>query len=229
MTYAKILILSAFLIVLGASPAFSQFDDQGNPPNWCRNGHFPTYSKNFQIGYVVKNRSYFYDDKEGCPEGDSCRKKAYVIRSDEVVIGKQFDNFVCAFFQSKTGVQTVGWLKASDVSMVEIHTPDFDQWVGEWKNGDNEIRISTTHKNGELKIEGNAVWVGNIETGNVHIGELNNRSKPNDNYMKISGVDEYDCQVEFQLVADYLIAKDNLKCGGINVSFSGVYTKTKAE
>ncbi len=38
--------------------------------------------------------------------------------------------------------------------------------------------------------------------------------------------DELDCKVAFVLLDKYLVATDNNQCGGVNVSFSGVYSRS---
>ena len=63
---------------------------------------------------------------------------------------------------------------------------------------------------------------------NVHVGEIDGRYAPENGMIKYSdGDDEYDCKMTMRLVGRYLVVADNLKCGGVNVTFSGVYTKRK--
>jgi hypothetical protein len=99
-------------------------------------------------------------------------------------------------------------------------------WLGKWRYYDNSIEISKSGA-GELAVKGNAFWQGLGD--NIHIGELDHKAKPTGNILKLgeNETSEYDCKVTMRLLGKYLIASDNNNCGGANVTFSGVYRKTK--
>jgi hypothetical protein len=52
---------------------------------------------------------------------------------------------------------------------------------------------------------------------------------PDGNVLKIgeNDTDEFACKVTMRLIDEFLVVIDNLKCGGANVSFSGVYRRTR--
>jgi len=141
-----------------------------------------------------------------------------------VIIAKTYGEFSCAWFQPKKGNETVGWIKTIDLAETEPveQRPKIDAWAGNWKFGSNDLKIRTAGVN-ELLVSGNAFWQGFGD--NIHIGEVGERGTPSGNRLKLGGADEYDCRVQIQMVAPFLIVSDNRQCGGANVTFNGVYTK----
>lgn len=79
----------------------------------------------------------------------------------------------------------------------------------------------------QFHVTGSAVWVGNAETGNVNIGELDGLVELNNNQLNYhSGDDEYACKLIITFVKNTLIVSDdNGYCGGHNVTFNGEYHK----
>ena len=216
-------ILCVFVFAVSA---FGQLD--GNPANWCREGFFTRDSTEFRIATVKssrKSKAYFYgDDNDNCPRSPACRRKAFVVGGDEVLVNRAYNGFSCAWYTSKSGKPTVGWLIASELSFQDrLPGNSTKAWLGEWKYEDNSIEFTENKLPGNLNVTGNATWVG-ANPGNVHVGELDGRYEPKDGVINYSdGDDEYDCKVTMRLVGSYLIVADNMHCGGVNVSFSGVY------
>ncbi len=221
-----------FLIamVMFSSAAFGQME--GNPPNWCRGGFFASESENFSIGTVTGKRgtrSYFFsDDREDCPAGKNCRARSYVIAGDEVIVNRTFNGFACSWFPGKNG-GTVGWLRVASLDMPEsLYDASPAAWSGEWEYAENSIKLEPEPNSNWLRVTGNAFWKGLGD--NIHIGELDGRAEAKNGILKYSdGDDEYDCKVTMRLLGSYLIVSDNLKCGGVNVSFSGVYRRNSKQ
>lgn len=200
--------------------------------NWCREGFFTRDSKDFKVAMVTGGRTirtYFYsDEKDDCPDAASCRKKSFMVGGDEVVVNRTRGDYSCVWYSPKSGSSTVGWIKTSALRFDDkLFDVSPRAWLGEWKYGDNGIEFTNNKLAGNLNVTGNATWVG-ANPGNVHVGELDGRYEPKDGVINYSdGDDEYDCKVTMRLVGKYLIVADNLKCGGVNVSFSGVYTRNR--
>ncbi|WP_395683583.1 lysozyme inhibitor LprI family protein [Dokdonella sp.] len=77
---------------------------------------------------------------------------------------------------------------------------------------------------GRLHVSGNALWVGNAETGNVHTGEV-------DGTFALEGdrlhYDADACRFTLKFAqAGLVVSEDNYACGGMNVTFDGEYEKT---
>ena len=84
--------------------------------------------------------------------------------------------------------------------------------------------------NGRVEIKGNAIWIGNEETGNVNTGEIEGiftRQGNKINYQD-PGSKEDGCQLTITFTEKALtVTDDNLRCGGLNVTFDGMYRKLR--
>lgn len=218
---------SLFFLLIFALPAFAQLD--GNPENLCRNGFFPRESSEYKLASVKgsKNeKNYFYDDSRDCPNDKNCQTKSYIIPNDEVIVSRSFGRWACAWYQPKKGSETVGWIQADKLAFKETNlNPSANDWLGKWNYAGNSIEIGKSKTADSLTITGNAFWKGLGD--NIHVGELDDASKPAGNELKIgeNETGEYECKVTMRLLDKYLVVSDNLQCGGVNVTFSGVYRK----
>jgi hypothetical protein len=220
MKFLVIIIFAIFPLV-----TFGQLE--GNPENWCRNGFFPRESKDYSLGTVKAKkgeRVYFYGDEENCPNGKNCRKKAYLIGGNEVIISRKFGNWACSWYQPKNGSETVGWIALKNLEFTNM-VQGIESYAGTWRFYDNEIEIKKTANPKVFEIKGTALWKGVGD--NVHVGELDGKAVWTEKVLAYGegDQDEYACKVTFDLVGSYLVVSDNLNCGGLNVTFSGVYRK----
>lgn len=222
----KLFVLIGGLVLLALS-ANAQIE--GNPDNWCREGFFTRDSSDFSIGIVKGakgSRTYFRNDNsDNCPESSECQSKAYLVPGDRVVINRTRGSFACAWYAPSKGAPTVGWI---DLNSLDRRTMPIvagvSPWLGEWKYALNTINFTNNKLAGYLNLTGNAYWKGVGD--NIHIGELDGRYQPKNGVIEYSdGAGEYDCRASLRLVGEFLIVADNMNCGGVNVSFSGVYIK----
>lgn len=221
------LVLAACTLLLPA-PASAQL--AGNPERYCRDGYFPRESKAYRLATIkgaTGDRIYFHeDDPEKCPADPACRAKAYVIANDQVIVSRTLGKFACSWFQPRKGAGTTGGIETDRLTFIgSIKPPSVGDWIGEWRDTTNVIRIKRAKKAGELDISGEATW----GSGNrVHTGELGYTAKLAGDALKwVDPEDDEGCAGDMQLVGRFLIVGDNLKCGGANVSFSGVYQKRR--
>lgn len=217
------------IVLIFTTQIFAQLE--GDPENFCRNGSFPRESRDFKLARITGKKAekiYFYgDEREDCPNGKNCRLKSYLIPGDEVIVSRTRGGYACGWFQPVKGYETVGWLKTDNLEWIEtIPAPAVNDWIGSWKFYDNEIDIGISKKRGSFDVTGDATWKG--QGDNVHVGDLDyNEVKPTGNNLKLGENDneEYDCKVSMWLIGKYLVVADNLRCGGVNVTFSGVYQR----
>ncbi len=217
-----------FLGLIFSIQVFGQID--GNPVNYCRNGFFPRESNAYQLAKITGKKGekiFFYgDEREDCPGGKNCRLNSYLVPGDEIIVSRSLDGFACAWFQPKKGAETVGWINIDKLEWLATNeNPAAEEWLGEWRFYDNSVLITKSKTADFFDISGNAFWKGFGD--NIHVGELDHRAKPLGNKLKLGENDtgEFDCKVSMRLVGKYLIAADNLNCGGANVTFSGVYRR----
>lgn len=219
--------LGLLLVMCGAAARASAQDDGGNPANLCRNGAFTEDAAEFRTARVTGRRGsrvHFSGDDEGCPgPAEKCRQKAYLIPGDEVLVSRAFGDWVCAWYQPARGAESVGWLPADRLAVSEPPArPPLAAWLGEWGFYDNSLRLGRGRGPGALRVAGDASWVG-VNPGNVHVGEVSGEATPAGNALTVG--DEDGCRLTLRLVGAYLLASDNKRCGGLNVTFDGVYRR----
>lgn len=222
-TALKLLML---LIGMAFAPALAQAQVEGNPDNWCRNGAFTDDAAPFRTGTVGGargERTYFYSDDADCPGGSDakCRRKAYLVAGDEVIVTRRFDRFICAWFQPAKGSETVGWLPADRLALRDVdRNPPLALWMGEWEFYDNSVSIRRGSRAGRLKLEGQAFWRGLGD--NIHVGEIGGEAAPRAGEITL---EDDICRVSLRLVGRFLVVNDNNHCGGHNVTFDGIYRR----
>lgn len=184
----------------------------------------------------AEKRAYFVSDGiDGCPSAaPACRRKDYLIGGDTVVIEDRSGDFVCATFVNAKRTATVGWLPAAAIEPVTAApATEPSAFVGRWERAYASIRI-VPGKGGRLSISGDATYP--TAGGSVNLGEIAADAAPKDGeaYFATAAdgktvppakADQYDCVVRFRRLGPYLVAADNMFCGGHNVTFTGVYTK----
>jgi len=217
-------ILIFVFAVFSTAQVFAQLD--GNPANMCRNGLFPRDGKVYQMARITGKKGgkiYFYgDEPEDCQQAKNCRLKSYLIPGSEIIVTRSFGDYACSWFQPRKGTETVGWIKLENLEWIEINkNPAQRNWLGDWRYPNSWIVISKSKKLNLLAIRGDSVF--DRGGGNVHVGEFDNAAKPTGYKLELSNDD--DCEVSMQLLGKYLIVSDNFKCGGVNVTFRGVYQK----
>jgi hypothetical protein len=213
----------ALLLIGATSASWAAPGDE----NWCRNGLFPTEPP-FSLAQVTgTDRAYFHEDMEGCPDrGMACRQHTYVVPGNHVITNRTHGSFTCAFYPSRGG-GTAGWVQSERLHALPVATnPLASAWLGRWSSeGNPEVRITARGKSGW--VAGEAYWPGPPGTHNypsTHDGAIDGALVLTGNRAHHSDGENW-CKVEFTLLGDLLIAADNDKCGGMNVSFSAVYRR----
>lgn len=218
------------LLPLLALPARAQAPE----PFTCRNGYFTETVDALTLARVAGkkgDKAFFHSDDEGCPGKEGCRTKAYVIPGDEVFVNQVKDGWACAWYPGKTN-ETVGWLKAELLDIApQGPPPRLAEWVGTWTLYENEIRIAAAPDGKSLSISGDAVWEGGQSTAGypiVHVGELSGTALPQGSRVELKDTEveeDYACVARLTLLGRHLFVDDNGNCGGVNVTFDGVYKR----
>ena len=105
-----------------------------------------------------------------------------------------------------------------------LRTPPLARWLGAWEYAGQSLDIRRGAKPGTLAVSGQAFWRGVGD--NVHVGEVEFEAAPAGNVLRLEENEDL-CSVTLRLVGDLLVVSDNLKCGGLNVTFNGVYRRKK--
>jgi hypothetical protein len=140
--------------------------------------------------------------------------------------------FVCSTYIGKAGRETDGWLPAASIKPVAAPPPD---WIGKWRR-DTSASIEIKHKSASAaELSGDAMWQG--QSGVPNVGDISATIDPRQTVQGFGTAsdeqtqtaygkgDPQACAVIFKQLGPYLFASDNNTCGGMNVTFSGIYVK----
>ena len=167
-------------------------------------------------------RTYFYHDAEidGCPAMTAkCRRPAYLVGGDVLLVGARHGELIDAVFAPTTGRATEGWMPASAIEPIPAPPAKPSSWLGSWGYDDAEIDIRAGSQPGRLKASGNATY-GHGQA--IHDGGFDAEAVIEGDRITF---DDDICRVSMRIIGPYLVAADNMQCGGVNVTFSGVYRR----
>lgn len=234
------LLLAATLSVI---PGLAWASDEGNCYNALK------LSEGFNPGLArisaAEPKTFFRQNRssgKSCPsEAAACKGKAYLIPGDEVFAGPPQGDYICAAKLGAKGRVTTGWLRKADLAAAPDAAITSNDWLGTWQAPEQKIVVKKGRKPGTLAFDATATFGAldpeRVKRGAVNIGDFNAEWKPNGDYMAfaigdkgtlpIEQGEEYGCKVHLLRIGAYLVAEDNSQCGGVNVSFTGVYTRKK--
>lgn len=167
----------------------------------------------------VRSAALVVSDVEGCSADSSDCRLATLPAGTIVLVGKSQAGLSCVWAQTKD--EDVDGLVHSD--QIGPAAEGSRGWQGVWKHFDDVIRVSK--RGAQLYAEGNAVWHG--YGTNTHEGSFRGSGTPEANLLHIKDRDTDLCAVNLRLVGPFLLATDTGHCGGVNVSFNGVYTRQR--
>jgi len=240
----------SFIAIILASPSLGQED--GFPEErYCNVG---SIDLDGTVASLVKIRqdaakTHFIGDKENksvCPNTTpSCRQKEFVIAGDELITISSSSEYLCSSYVSHQGVVTSGFLPRKTIETLPVNDLKIIDWSGKWKRGvigkwlrktdKSEINIKISGK--KLFVDGFTTWgmfdSRRVESGGVNFGELSNEASIEGGVAYLGydprksklHDDDSECRVRMKMLGRYLIVEDNSACGGLNVSFTGLYVK----
>ncbi len=207
--------------------------------------------RNLALARVVTKEAKLYyvsGPRKGTPEcpsaANACRLKAYLVPGDEVLTNATDDPYVCARFKTQSFNETIGLLPRASLQIVLPEQVSIQKWDGTWRR-DAEAEIVIKSRGDEVTVSGNATWGGSdpqrVKRGAINTGELDASGKPRGQVLAIG----YDpdrsgfppakaaasdiCAAQLELYGRYLTVEDNGGCGGVNVSFTGLYVRTNSK
>jgi hypothetical protein len=147
-------------------------------------------------------------------------------------------------YVSAKGVHSEGWIETAGLKTIPLTQAPLSAWTGDWSARSGDLTIKPSPRAGRLLVTGSAMWGQND-------GQIAGEIVPVKNYAAFATGDlderggtivpdgmggssksfpfaapgEYRCRVEMWLRLPYLVVIDQGQCGGLNVTFSGVYRK----
>lgn len=187
-------------------------------------------------------RLYFRDS----PDAASTQSQAFLVPGDRAVVSRGAGPFGCATFINARGQSTSGWLPMAALAQVATSpVPPRDSWIGRWQGArmlDQVIEIAP-RKGQLLHVTGRATWgrgdPERVARGGVNSGSVLADAAPDGALLEFAESDRegetvpyasgdpLNCRMRMVMLGPYLAVQDNLRCGGMNVSFSGVYQRAR--
>ncbi|MEH3143809.1 MAG: hypothetical protein PGN34_00250 [Methylobacterium frigidaeris] len=224
------------LLAVSVQAGRAEENECRRPPRLSE-GAPPTFGR-----VVAAERTAFVRDglaQPGCPEaGARCRERAYLVQGDPVLLGERRGAYLCVSYPSaRSGLERTGWLPAAAVAADPSAPEPASGWFGTWKRAEAWIGITAGKAAGALAIAGSATWGAGdpdrVRRGGIHTGEIEAEAAPaagalsfamgESATLPVEKGDADDCKVWMRRVGPWLVVDDNLRCGGVNVSFRGVY------
>lgn len=197
------------------------------------------------------DRARFVKDsgQAGCPNTSAaCAMRAFVVANDAVVVTAAAGDYACATFTGPgpKAVSTSGLLPRARLGVSQaarVNAPA--AWAGTWRSGDEQTITIKSKRDGGIAVNGDATFGASdpdrVKRGAINVGNIaaevsiaegvaafamddDGATKPFD--LKLPA-DSDVCRVKLWRLGPYLVAADNLRCGGLNVTFTGVYRKTR--
>jgi hypothetical protein len=154
-----------------------------------------------------------------------------VPAGNPVAVGRRDGDWTCVSHYGSGS----GWMLANRLQPLQpdLH-PLAAAWTGTWtplgvkkqpREAVTKLVISTGAAPGSLKVNGEAYWFGAVVNGErvMHEGAVEGEAQTNENRLHIT---EGACEVSLSLIGSFLNVEDNRGCGGMNVTFTGVWQKT---
>lgn len=113
---------------------------------------------------------------------------------------------------------TCSELRGADLTEISLPAPSAESWVGTWKGSTGSLTVSASGD--ALSVKGDASWHGGSER--VHTGAVEGPLKVDGETLLYA---KDGCELRLGRDGSRLWATDNLKCGGLNVSFEGPYER----
>jgi hypothetical protein len=161
-------------------------------------------------------------------------ERAYVLPGDHVIGTSVAGDDVCvAFYGGPLRRTTTGWLPRRRLVSIQPAAATMVAWAGGWagtSNG-NEQSLTIRRAGRRLAIVGVSTWnsgPASIARGDVRSGFFKTLASPSGNTAHLVPADSPGCIVRLWLFGVTLVAADNGKCGGLNVTFSGFYHRGRS-
>lgn len=172
-----------------------------------------------QVSAAAGARVHFQDQAKACPAKGGCgwRRKAYLTAGDVVLASAPRAGFRCVYYGSSTGKLSAGFVPVSALRpMPDPQGVSAALLTGRWREeGGNSITI--TSAGGALRAQGKAAYDQNM-------GEFAGKLSTSGNGFTVT---DGDCKIIARRRGPYLAVSDNNACGGMNVSFGGLYMRLR--
>jgi len=203
----------------------------------CNAYLFPQSVTDVSLATVRVDRLPILHDADGCPAATSkCEGRAYLVSGNQVLVSGTEGTYRCiAYFNGRQ--QTTGWV-ANDTLTLSPSTVVEGAFADVWKRVQGDAVITIRKRAGQFIASGFATYAvrpGNVRTGTAD-GTLRVTSSPSGvvaSFSQNAGDPTSECTVTMKQIGPWLLVNDgatedtNSGCGGMGVTFNGIYRRTK--
>lgn len=238
---SRLTTLSATLVFVLLGLARCAWADEGD----CNGYNALSDGPEIALGRITDKapRTYFVrgkSDVKSCPAATvACRAKAFLVPGDRIMIGATTGAFVCVDYVNAKGVDRAGWLPAAAVGRDNLPPVVLGDWIGEWTRDEANVKLKPGTRAGTIAVRGDATYGAldpdRVKRGAVNIGEIEGSIAAHgadlsftmgaNATLPVTKGDETDCKVWMRRLGPYLLVDDNNQCGGMNVTFRGIYMR----
>lgn len=180
--------------------------------------------------HFLKNQT----DEKNCPAATpACERSAYLRPGDVVLVGRSAGAFACVSYVNAADAETNGWIASTALERrAPIAAPLLGEWLGKWRSrrGAMQADISIAReKEGFLSIKGEATYAvtrENVRSGSFSASKLAPRAPlafVDGGAKPYERAEEGECAVRMSRIDRFLLVEDNGNCGGMGVTFTGLY------
>jgi len=149
-------------------------------------------------------------------------------RPGDLVVGAgRNGTFICVTTVTPDLTEAHGWIAAA--KLVQARAGG-ERWAGAWRTASGQSVVIRPRGVAGLSIAGAAVWGGadpaRAAEGGVNTGTIAARATPHGR--RLAFATGTGCAGRMWRLGPYLVAADNGRCGGMNVTFTGVYRRIAA-
>jgi hypothetical protein len=189
-------------------------------------------------------------EQAGCPNASAaCAMGAFVIGGDAVVVSTTSGDYACVTFTGRPpkAVVTSGFLPRTQLGAPAPQAPlnVASAWSGAWQSGDEQTITIKPKPDGRIALHGEATWGAHdperVKRGGVNVGDIEVEASIADGVVGFAMDDDgttkpFDfkpgdnneiCRIKLWRLGPYLVVEDNVRCGGMNVTFTGVYRRVE--
>ncbi len=158
-----------------------------------------------------------------------------ILRPGTLVLGSQVvGGHRCVYSVSSRGLLVAGFVPAEHLRQVpDPPSAPLPELVGTWASGgwhrSKQRRCPPDHftisvaSGGSFDLKGEASWCCGCTNYDTHTGEIEGEVS----FANAEGSVAGDCRLVFRQRGPFLMVGDDQSCGGMNVSFTGIYLPAK--
>ena len=166
-------------------------------------------------------QAHFLD--RACATDGACGKQrsSYLVAGDMVLASQPSHGATCVYFAKDGGKVVAGYMREQDLQRAESVRSSPADFFGDWREVYGDTIDFKIDGRGKMSVKGFATYG---EGAGTNTGQIEGSPEFHGTNFSVDG--EGDCKISGRLRGPYLVVEESaMECGGMNVSFMGLYTK----